>query len=364
MNRVMIFFLAFILVLCVVQPFTACAADEADVRDEITQEIEGVLADYDLGIAYEDITDMSFSEISELIVGKLTSRLTAPMHMLTVVFLVVVLSAVIKNTAGGVLNGTSGELYSMVSVISAVTVTAPQLMEVYSDTLTDIELCGSFILVFVPVFSAAALLSGGFTTAGAYHMLMLGASELFVELSDNWLLPVLGTTAALAAAGSVFPDSSLESISSFLKKGVTFAVTAAMTLFTGFVGLKCTICGKADGAAAKTAKMLVSSAVPIVGGAVSDAYATIKGSFEVIGGTVGAAGIIGVVILLLPKILEIFIYRGVMCAGAAAADLFSVKAVSKLLKSFDSGLAIAQCILISYSLMFIISSAIIAQTIG
>ena len=55
-------------------------------------------------------------------------------------------------------------------------------------------------------------------------------------------------------------------------------------------------------------------------------------------------------------------YRAVMWAGAAVADVFSLTSVSKLLRSFDSGLSIAQCVLVSYSLMFMISSAILAQT--
>ena len=55
-------------------------------------------------------------------------------------------------------------------------------------------------------------------------------------------------------------------------------------------------------------------------------------------------------------------YRAVMWIGAAAADIFSAQPAAKLLRSFDSGLAIAQCVLVSYSLMFMISSAILAQT--
>ena len=140
--------------------------------------------------------------------------------------------------------------------------------------------------------------------------------------------------------------------------------TLVMTLFTGFVTLKCSIAGKADGVALKTTKVLISGVVPVIGGAVSDAYSTVKGSLEIIGSTVGAAGIIGIVVLMLPSILELFIYRGVMLIGASISDLFSANSMSKLFRSFDSGLAIAQCIQICYMLMFLISSAILAQTMG
>lgn len=362
MKRIVIVIFAVISLFFVVSPMCAGADDLSDVSDEISQDVNDALDEFDLGIGYEDISELSLSEITELLREKLISRSRAPLRMLGAVMLTIILTAVVKSAAGSALSGASGEMCSMVCVIAAVTVTAPQLLAVYESTLTDIEVCGDFILVFVPVFSGAALLSGGITSAGVYHAMILGASELIIKLSESYLLPVLGLTAALAIAGSVFPDSSLESISVLLKKAVTWTVSIVMSLFTGFVTLKCSISGKADGAAAKTAKMLISGTIPIVGGAVSDAYSTVKGSFEVIGGTVGAAGIVAIVLMILPKVAELFMYRAVMWIGAAAADIFSAQPAAKLLRSFDSGLAIAQCVLVSYSLMFMISSAILAQT--
>lgn len=362
MRRVFIVMITVIIVFITVSPLGAYADEYYDAGAEITQDIDDALADFDLGIGYDDISDLSLNDITQLLRDKILSRTAGPLRMLTAVMLTVILTAVINSSAGSVLSGTSGELYNMVSVIAAVTVMAPQLLEVCESTLTDIEICGDFILVFVPVFSGVALLSGSLTSAGVYHALILGASEMIIKLSESYLLPVIGISAALAISGSVFPHSSVDSISALLKKTVTWTVSIVMSLFTGFVTLKCSITGKADGAAAKTAKMLISGTIPIVGGAVSDAYSTVKGSFEVIGGTVGAAGIVAIILMVLPKVIELFMYRAVMWAGAAVADVFSLTSVSKLLRSFDSGLSIAQCVLVSYSLMFMISSAILAQT--
>ena len=362
MRRVFIVMITVIIVFITVSPLGAYADEYYDAGAEITQDIDDALADFDLGIGYDDISDLSLNDITQLLRDKILSRTAGPLRMLTAVMLTVILTAVINSAAGSSLSGTSGELYNMVSVIAAVTVMAPQLLEVCESTLTDIEICGDFILVFVPVFSGVALLSGSLTSAGVYHALILGASEMIIKLSESYLLPVIGISAALAISGSVFPHSSVDSISALLKKAVTWTVSIVMSLFTGFVTLKCSITGKADGAAAKTAKMLISGTIPIVGGAVSDAYSTVKGSFEVIGGTVGAAGIVAIILMVLPKVIELFMYRAVMWAGAAAADVFSLTSVSKLLRSFDSGLSIAQCVLVSYSLMFMISSAILAQT--
>lgn len=357
MKKAVIIFLSVIIVFTCILPVSAAAEDISNPIDEITEQIDSILDDYDIGFNIGDIDNLSLTEIIESIKNHLVSHLYAPLQILCSIFIVIICSTLTNNAVSK-----STDIYNMVCVMAAVTVIAPQLISVYGETLYTIQVGSSFILVFVPLFTAVSVISGGFTSAGVYHMMMLGASELIVKLSESYLLPILSVISAFAVTGSVFPNASLDSMVNLLKKAVTWGISITMSLFVGFVTLKCTITGKADGAAAKTAKMLVSGFVPIVGGAVSDAYSTVKGSFDVINGAVGAVGIIAIVMIMLPKILEIFVYRLVMWIGSAVADIFSADAVSKLLKSFDSGLAIAQSILICYGVIFILCSAILMQT--
>ena len=346
MRYIIIAAVSFVLLLAAAVPCTSRADEPDEVYSEVTEQLDDALAEFDLGIGFEDISSLSFGELTSAIWDRLAGRLAAPTRLLSAILLVIVAASVLRTSAGSALGGTSGSTYDMVCVMSAAAVTAPQLIDVYRSTVEEIELCG------------------GMSSAGVYHMLILGASELITELSETYLMPILGASTALSVTGSVFPDSALESVTGLLKKASTWSITLVMGLFTGFVTLKCSIAGRADGVAVKAAKSLISGAVPIVGGAVSDAYSTVRGSFEVIGSTIGAAGVLAIVLLLLPKLLELFAYRGVMLLGAAAADMFSAPSLSKLLKSLDVGLAVAQCVLVCYSLMFIISSAILAQTIG
>ncbi len=357
MKKAVIIFLSLVIVFTFILPVSAMAEDILSPVDEITEQIDSILDDYDIGFDISDMDSLSLTELIERIKNHLISHIDAPLKILCSVFIVIICSTLTNNAVSK-----STDIYNMVCVMTAVTVIAPQLISVFNETLYTIQVGSSFILVFVPLFTAISVISGGFTSAGVYHMMMLGASELIVKLSESYLLPVLGVISAFAVTGSVFPSTSLDSLVNLLKKTVTWGISITMSLFVGFVTLKCTITGKADGVAAKTAKMLVSGFVPIVGGAVSDAYSTVRGSFDVINGAVGAVGIIAIAMIMLPKIIEIFVYRIVMWVGSAVADIFSADAISKLLKSFDSGLAIAQSILICYGVIFILCSAILMQT--
>jgi stage III sporulation protein AE len=252
----------------------------------------------------------------------------------------------------------------MICVLTAVTVITPPLLTVYERSLSAITRTGGFISVFVPIFAAVTAAAGGLTSGSAYDILILAVSEVVVQLSVRLLMPVLSITTVLAISGSVFPNASLDSISVLLKKLVTWGLTVAMTLFTGFVSMKCTLTGKADGAATKTAKFMISGFVPVVGSAVSDAYATVRSSLDVMRTTIGAAGTVAVVLIMLPPILEIMAFRAAMWAGAAAADVFSVAPLSKLLKGLDSGLAVAQSVLVCYSVIFVICTGILMNAVN
>ena len=364
MKRFVVIFAVIAAVFLGISPISAYAEEQPEVGEDILRELDEILGEYAPEVSSGDLSSLSFGEILGFMRDRLADRLDAPRQLLVTLFLVVVSGAVMRSFAGAAVSEQSADIYGMVCVMAAAAVIMPRLLAIYREVLGIVELCGGFVAVFVPVLTTVAVCCGKFTAAGVCHGLILTASELMVQLSGAYLMPVLTVMAALAVTGSVFPESSMDGLAAMLKKGVTWLMTAVMTLFSGFVTLKCSIAGKADGAAVKTAKMLVSGFVPIVGGAVSDAYSTVKGSFEVIGGTVGTAGIVGIAVIMLPMVMELVIYRAVMWIGAAASDIFSAAEIGRLLRAIDGGLAIAQGVLVSYLVMFVVCAAILMQTLG
>ena len=357
MKRIII--LIILIIFLPIKPFTAYSAEFS----EINQELDSMLEDYDIGCNSQDIDDLSVGEIVKTIKEYTLDRISAPFRILAEIFMIIIFTAVMKSF-GEVMKSEKNAIYSMICVMAAVSVIFPQLMQVYENTFSSLERGGGFLAVFVPVFTAVSVAGGGISSAGVYNIMILAASEIIVEFSRNFLLPILGISAALSVTGSIFPNNSLDAVVQLIKKITVWAITSIITLFTGFVSLKCTIAGKADSFASKTAKFVLSGAVPIVGGAVSDAYATVRGSFDVIKATVGSVGITAILLVMLPPIIELMIFRLVMWTGSAAAELFSADPITKLLKSFDSGLAIAQSLIVCYSMMFILCSAILMNTMG
>jgi stage III sporulation protein AE len=341
------------------------AAESSGEEAEIAQQMNDILEESDIGYDYGELGELSFGGLMRYVRETAAARAAAPVKMLGLLVALAVFTAVMRGAGESAFPDTSqSKVYDMVCVMAAVTVIAPQLMSVYSGALEAVERVGGFVALFVPVFAGITIASGGAASGGLYNLMILGASEVIVGLSRSYLMPVLSMTAVLAISCSVFTNASVEGLVGLIKKTVTWCMTVVMTLFTGFVTMKCTLAGKADGVATKAAKFVFSGFIPIVGGAVSDAYSTVRSSFDVIRSTVGAAGMAAVLFILLPPVLEILIFRGVMWIGAATADMFGAAPLTKLLSGVDSGLAIAQSVLICYGIMFTICTGILIQTAG
>ena len=361
MKRIVMIAAVFLLLLGMVTCLGASAAYEEE-EAEISGQVDELLGEYDIGFGMSDLSGMGFGDFLSELRRTAADRVSAPLKMLGALLIVIVFTAVVRTAGESLIPGEEpSRIYDMVCVITAVTVITPRLTAVYGRSLEAVERLGGFIALFVPVLAGLMIASGGITSGGFYNITAITASEIIVGLSRSYLVPVLGLTAVLAVSGSVFPNSSGEAFLGLIKKVVTWGMTVVMTLFTGFVTLKCSLAAKADGVATKTAKFMISGFVPVVGSAVSDAYSTVRGSFDVIGGTVGTAGIFAVLLIMLEPAAEIVLFRLVMWIGTAAAEMFSAEPVAKLLKGLDSGLAIAQSVLICYAVMFVISTAILIQ---
>lgn len=346
--------------------FDAFAADELeDQSDEISSQIDEMLEEFDISYRYDDMSELSVSEIFSSVKDGLASRARAPFSALGFILIIIVFSALMKNLGESAMRGSpSGSLYNLVCVLIAVTVIAPILLTAYGNAQSAIDTGGSFMRIFIPVFVGITAASGHITSAGVYNAVTLVSAEMITELSRNFIMPLLSVTVALAISGSVFSNSAVDGVIQLIKKLITWCMTVAMTLFSGFVSLKCTLGARADGLAAKTVKFMISGFVPVVGGAVSDAYATVRGSFDVMRCTVGLAGTAAIVMIMLPPIIELFLYRVVMWIGTAAAEMFSADALARLMKNLDSGLAVAMSILVCFSMLFIICTGILMNAAG
>ena len=208
MKKLLIIFFALTAVWLVVHPQKAFA-DYDEGQHEIEEQLEDMLADYDIDWSYGDISGMTFTELRDKISESTKERLAAPLRLLGILISVILFTAAVRGTSENIL-GSSGQIFDTICVVTAAAAITPAVFTAYSSTLEAVERLSGFMLVFVPVFAGITIAAGGAVTGGTYSMLILGASTAFAAAVRSFLMPVLSVMAALSVSGSVFPERSVE----------------------------------------------------------------------------------------------------------------------------------------------------------
>ena len=163
----------------------------------------------------------------------------------------------------------------------------------------------------------------------------------------------------ITAAASVDPDLHLDRLSEGIKKAVIWGLGLIMTVFLGILSVQSIITASADNAAMKTLKFAVSSAVPIVGGAVSDALSTVSGSLALMRTGIGGFGIAAGVCLLAPPVISAACYSFSLFAAGVISDIFGCGQTGKMIRSGESVMQVITASLSCFFLFITISSAIL-----
>lgn len=324
--------------------------------EDFYKEIDSLLEEYDIIYSMKDIEEITLENILQGLHDVFVSRITAPFVFLGLIAAVIIFTSFIKGLNQTVIKS---EISDIVGILTATAVLIQPLLSLYSEISETITRCGEFINLFVPIFAGICALSGNVSVLGTYNMTVLGMSQIIIWISDNYLIPVLTVITALAITGGIYNNTFSESFVRLLSKAVIWIITVSTGIFVGFLTLKNVIGVSADNFAAKTVKFIISGCVPVIGGAVSDAYSALKGSVSILKSSAGMAGIIASLLIFIPPVAEAAAFRIVLQIGGFIADMFSVNTIGRLLKSLESGLSVSLSIMICFTLMFIISTAIL-----
>ncbi|MBP3692564.1 MAG: hypothetical protein J6I80_04910 [Clostridia bacterium] len=236
---------------------------------------------------------------------------------------------------------------------------------------TTIEACvnairanGSFMLSFVPVFTAVVAAGGQTATAAGSGAVLLIAAEATVSVIAFVIMPLCSCYLAVSLCTAVNPLMARSEIASLLQKATNWILGLTLTVFLGVLSVQTSIGSAADTVSARAVKFAVGSAVPVVGASVSEALGTVKSCLGLLKTSVGIYGVIAVGAILIPVITSLVLWRAAVTGGSVIANLFGCGKISGLLKAVDSVLSILLGIVLYCVILFIIALTIVTKAGG
>ncbi len=321
------------------------------------QALEDMLSEQGVSLSEpETLTGFSFTAFLGNMLDQLSGMFRAPLKLLASISGIILFTAFVTSLRSS--RSTLSELYEMICTLCVVGILSQPFREVLLHASQALERSAGFMLSFSAIFGAVLTVSGGITTAAAYQTAMVALCQLAMQLAANVMLPLLSMCMAMGIVDAANPSISLEGMVRLVHKITVWLLGFLMAVFLGFLSIQSMVSLSADHMSSKTSKYVISNAIPFVGGAVSDAYSAVLGSLGVLRSSTGMIGVLSLLVVLLPMLLQLGVYRLVTAAAAAIADLFAAGSLARLLKTMECVLSTAFSIAVSFSVMFVVSTAI------
>lgn len=291
------------------------------------------------------------SHIWDIITGGIKAPVKSGFFIASVIFLTASI------TAFSISSRFETAIYAAVLAIGATV--AVDIWRSVEAAIGAVQGCSSFMLSFVPIFAGVLALSGHTVTAPAMSALLLGASEIVSFFASFFVLPLMGGYLALSIASGVSPLWGNVGIVETVKKLSMWTMSLLGTLFVGVLSIQTVVNSAADSVTIRATKFILGTSVPVVGGALSESVSTITASMGLLRSSIGIYGVVALIFMLLPIIIELLLWRGVLMINVSLAEVFSLSKVSGILRAVDSMLSVLLGAILIVGGMFIISLTVV-----
>jgi stage III sporulation protein AE len=275
---------------------------------------------------------------------------------------ILILSAVFSSVRGALRMTARARVFSSVmqcAVLLTVAETQTALFESLRSYFSSLTALAGGMLPITGVLYAVGGNVTGASTGSAAMSIFLAVSEF---VGGELLFPTIGACMALSMVSVLAPSLNVRSLSACIKRTFTFVLGFLMMLLSALLAMRSGLAAKADSVGARTVKYVASSVIPVVGGSVADSLRTVGASVEYLRTTVGVAGILLIVILLLPVLVNVLLTRFALIVSTSAAELLGCEGESRLLSELVSLYGYILAVAAMCALMFIFALTVFVRT--
>ena len=308
-------------------------------------------ADFDgvFNVSLRNIADFFF----ELIRGEYDSAFESLPVLLTIV---VALAAIGQFTPD---NARMAEILEFAASVSAAVCILAGVSPCITNAVSAIYSSSNFITALIPVLAAVITVSGNPTLALTYNSLSFAAAQFVSHAADSFIRPLVQVVLSLSVISSVSKTVNISKIVDFIRKTAVFLLSFMATVFVTMLTMKGMLAASADNVAVRGIRFLIGNMIPVLGGAVSDAYLSVVGTLNLVKNTVAAFAAAAVAVINLPVLIECVIWVFALNLLAAVGEVFSQNGLSQLFRAVSSALTLLAVVVLFEMLVFLLSVGLV-----
>ena len=301
------------------------------------------------------------SSIYKKILSLLGTEVQTGIKSLISILAIIIIHSILKSISESLENDNISKLIYYVQYIAIVTI----IMSNFSDIInlvkeTSINLIG-FMNALIPVLISLILYTGSIATSSILETIILFMVNFIGNIIQDILIPIILIIASISIISKISDKVQIEKISKFLKSSTTWFLGIILTIFVGIVSLEGTLSSSVDGITAKTAKTIVSTAVPVVGKILGDVVDSVLGCGVILKNAVGFLGVIIIIGICILPILKLSVLTISYKLVASISEVIADKKIVNLLDEISDIFKILLAILVSISFMVIIGTTLLVK---
>lgn len=316
-----------------------------------------------LDFSYESITGLSFNDIVGLLKSLFQKKAELPIKSSVTVLIFILLSAFLQSLKAES-DDSVNMIYSTATALLVATVVLVKLTSTVSLASMAISVASNFVYAFIPVFCSIVVASGGITTGFSTNTTLLILAQGLSFISSNVFMPIVNCYLALGVTSSLRYELNLDKLLSSLKKIITTCISFVSGVFVSVLSVKTAVAGRADMLGLRSIRFAINSVVPVIGSSISEGLLSIQAYSSLIKSSVGIVGVMAVVLVFLPSIIEVVLWRISLTLCVIVSDIFGDKSVSAVLNAFLNTLLLINVILILSMVTTVISFGILIAAGG
>lgn len=352
----------FLLVLLLIPGFTVPAyaediyeqaADETEIyaiEDQLPEEARDISGSLKVDGSYD--TENALERLWNSLIDKIKGELCENIKTASALIAISMLCAL----SGSLCSGKPIKEYINIAGCCAAAVSLLGSVDsIVGETVAALNQLSDYSKAALPAMFTAAAACGAVGSASAKYAATCLALDVLMSVSQKLIIPLVYSYLALAVAGSVFPNSLLSNTAR-LTKWIAGTIMTAMTIaFSAYIGMTGLVAGSVDAVAIKTARTVISTTLPVVGGIISDASGAVLSAASVIKNSAGVFGLIAVCALCAGPFAVLSVRMLVLKAAAAASDMVPNSRLSGLINSVSTAMGLLLGLLGCCGIMLFIS---------
>lgn len=292
---------------------------------------------YDVGVEFSDEMELDkelggfFDKAMQVLPDLIRDALRCGLLLLAVVLL-----CAMAQSAQLLGTGVQMPVAIMAGALAVTGLSAGDVSQMLGLGRSTIDSMYGFGQVLMPVMAVCTAVAGGVGTAAARQVATSLFSNLLIAVIDRLLVPLVYAYVVAYTAYAAVGNPGLKRMAEFLRWTAKTALTVLLAAFVSYLTVGNAVAGNTDAAALKLTKTAISSAIPVVGGIISNAAETILVGAGHVRGSVGVFGLLAVLGLCLTPFLQLGVHYLCYKLSAAIAAMFAEGRLAELIAAIGT----------------------------